>query len=83
VWDDGTSASKANLEVCTDDNSMGPLMSQPPLKIQVQQVYSPVTGGKDKHGYDLIIGLPGMQRLGLGIDHTYHKLVKVKRVLRK
>ena len=40
---------------------------------------SPVKGGKDSKGFDAILGGPGMQRLGLGINKETHKLYVKRR----
>lgn len=70
---------QAWLEIWTDDGSLpvsahhyqrpvatdGQLLGQMSLAVQE---YSPVKSGKDYHGRDLIIGKPGMLKLGLGID---------------
>ena len=82
------------LEVWTDDGSLpvsahhyqrqvptgGQILGQMSL---VVQEYSPVKSGKDRHGRDLIIGKPGMLKLGLGIDAKTGHLCNVKRRMRK
>ena len=87
---------QAWLEVWTDDGSL-PLSAhhyQRPatgatdaqtlgqMSLAVQE-YSPVKSGKDRHGRDLIIGKPGMLKLGLGIDAKTGHLCNVKRRMRK
>jgi hypothetical protein len=43
------------------------------------KVLSPVKKGKDRHGYDAILGSTGMARLRLGIDRETGRLY-VKRI---
>ena len=85
---------QAWLEVWTDDGSLpvsayhyqrpvatdGQILGQMSLAVQE---YSPVKSGKDCHGRDLIIGKPGMLKLGLGIDAKTGHLCNVKRRMRK
>ena len=85
---------QAWLEVWTDDGSLpvsahhyqqpvatdGHILGQMSLAVQE---YSPVKSGKDCHGRDLIIGKPGMLKLGLGIDAKTGHLCNVKRRMRK
>ena len=85
---------QAWLEIWTDDGSLpvsvhhyrrpvakgGQILGQMSLAVQE---YSPVKSGKDRHGQDLIIGKPGMLKLGLGIDARTGHLCNVKRRMRK
>ena len=85
---------QAWLEVWTDDGLLplsahhyqrwratdSKILGQMSLAVQES---SPVESGKDCHGWDLIIGRPGMLKLGLGIDAKTGHLCNVKRRMRK
>lgn len=88
LLDDDTVACAANLDCWTDDDTLGPseftmCHPNPLIKIIARSQCSPVKGGKDEFGHDFILGRPGMEKLGLGVDPATHCLVKVKRRLRK
>ena len=57
----------------------GQILGQMSLAVQE---YSPVKSGKDRHGWDLIIGKPEMLKLGLVWSKSGH-LCNIKRRMRK
>ena len=97
VEDEGTltvsPTHSAWLEVWTDDGSL-PMSANPQQPVgsvdeKLGQIHpsnqqsSPVKSGKDRYKRDLIIGKPGMLKLGLGIDARSGHICIVKRKMRK
>ena len=73
---DDSVACAANLDCLTDDGTLGPgtltvCHSSPLIWIKARSQCSPVKGGKDENGHDLILGRPGMEKLGLGVDQQH------------
>ncbi|KAJ9511958.1 hypothetical protein QJQ45_004446 [Haematococcus lacustris] len=69
----------AYLEVWSDEHDMpGPHTTDLGTGVLIIKV-SPVKEGRDSKGFDAILGGPGMQRLGLGINKETHKLYVKRR----
>ena len=80
VWTDDAqlpvSAKRHQQQAAVHDQNLGQLH----ISIQASSVLDP---GKNCNGCDLIIGKPGMLKLGLGIDATTGCICNVKRTMQK
>lgn len=77
---------KSLLKVSTGNQSAVPVSDQATAAVSVQvhsqSSFTPLEGGKEGCGHDLVIGRAGMMKLGLRIEARTHKLCKFKRMLR-
>ena len=78
---DDSVACAANLDCSTDDGTLGPgtltvCHSSPLIRIMSRSQCSPVKGGKDENGHDLILGRLGMENLMLGVDPQHIALLR-------